>query len=121
MTSRARKFSISDPTLFAQTQDIVKEWIENVTHEKLPTDKPLQEILADGTVLCSVINALKPNTIKRYHVSPKIAALKLENAGAQLVSNLITCFARLHEVIYARLNFFLSVFLIGRRFLFKSM
>lgn len=50
----------------------------------------LYECLKDGIVLCSAMNTLKPNCIKKYHKNPKMAALQIENIGIVLFIGVLT-------------------------------
>jgi len=63
----------------------VTKWIEDQLKEKLP--KSLRESLLDGVVLCKLINALKPNALKRYHKKPRMLMMKMENIAFFLTAS----------------------------------
>ncbi|GMR51492.1 hypothetical protein PMAYCL1PPCAC_21687, partial [Pristionchus mayeri] len=61
MDKQKSKFNDEEATLLL-------EWIKDVTKEEVNTDGDrgqFQETLRDGTLLCRLINAIKPGTIKK--------------------------------------------------------
>jgi len=51
----------------------------------------LRENLLDGVYLCTLVNVLVPNSLRKYHKKPKMLAMKMENIGFFLA----TCKTRL--------------------------
>ncbi|XP_013403492.1 myophilin isoform X3 [Lingula anatina] len=45
------------------------EWIQAVLGDsyKIDMDRPYEEVLRDGVILCNLINALAPGSVKRIH------------------------------------------------------
>ncbi|KAF8383139.1 cpn-4, partial [Pristionchus pacificus] len=61
LDKQANKFNEDEASLLLQ-------WIKDVTKEEVNTDgdrKEFQATLKDGTLLCRLINAIKPGTIKK--------------------------------------------------------
>lgn len=64
----------------AKTKDVVA-WLS--TSLKIKLTKPnFRENLLDGVLLCQIANALKPNSVKRYHNKPRMHMMKMENIGS---------------------------------------
>jgi hypothetical protein len=57
---------------------IVVEWMQELLKDPIP-GHTLQEKLADGVVLCKIANAIKPGAIRKFHRSPKMLMMKMEN------------------------------------------
>ncbi|XP_003737988.1 muscle-specific protein 20 [Galendromus occidentalis] len=53
-----------DPELEGQ----ILSWIEDVVGEKSPHGS-YEEVLRDGIILCKLMNAISPGSIKKYHTS----------------------------------------------------
>ncbi|KAJ8675016.1 hypothetical protein QAD02_010802 [Eretmocerus hayati] len=45
------------------------EWIQTILGQKFPTGMVIEDILKDGTVLCELMNAIKPNAIPKINRS----------------------------------------------------
>lgn len=54
-----------DPEQERQAQ----EWIESVLGAKFPPGEAFEDVLKDGTVLCQVMNKLKPGSIPKINTS----------------------------------------------------
>jgi len=59
-----------------------RSWIEELLHENFG-DRSFQEVLQDGSVLCRVINVIRPNTIPKVAKST-MPFKKMENIAAYL-------------------------------------
>jgi len=59
-----------------------REWIENVA--KLPIDGDLMESVTSGRVLCLLVNAIKPGTIKKIHETPNSPIMQMQNISSFL-------------------------------------
>lgn len=46
-----------------------QEWIESVLGAKFPPKEAFEEVLKDGTVLCQLINKLKPGSVPKINTS----------------------------------------------------
>lgn len=85
----SRSFLSFSGSLFASHIKLTK-WIAAVLKKKLP--KPtLRESLLDGVLFCELANALKPNSVRRFHKRPRMLMMKMENI-VLLVSSL-KCFS----------------------------
>lgn len=62
----------------SQTENQVLDWIEAITGETLDRLEKYEEILHDGTVLCKLMNAIKPKSIKNISTS-KMPFKQMEN------------------------------------------
>ncbi|XP_044728207.1 muscle-specific protein 20 [Chrysoperla carnea] len=62
---RAKLASKRDPEQERQAQ----EWIESVLGAKFPPGEAFEDVLKDGTVLCQVMNKLKPGSIPKINTS----------------------------------------------------
>jgi hypothetical protein len=55
----------------------------------------LQEILSDGTILCSFANAFKPGCIRKFHgqfhSKPTMQMRKIENIGLLYILFILNC------------------------------
>eukprot|EP00121_Abeoforma_whisleri_P006608 Awhi_evm1s6013 len=72
---QAKKDSKYNPELEAQAID----WIAELTGERSPGVKDeFYEFLKDGQVLCALINAIKPGSVKKVNTS-KMAFKQMEN------------------------------------------
>lgn len=80
-----------------QKQQAVKDWLEQVVGETL--DDNLEEAIRDGTVLCRAINGLHSNAIKKFHKSPKMPAMCMENLGTFFIHSLIFNYAPLRFIL----------------------
>lgn len=49
----------------AEQKKEVLDWIESVTKETIPRDQPFEKVLKDGVIMCALINALQPGSVKR--------------------------------------------------------
>lgn len=47
----------------------VQEWIETVLGAKFPPGEQFEDVLKDGTVLCQLINKLKPGSVNKINTS----------------------------------------------------
>uniref|UniRef100_A0A7S4W504 Calponin-homology (CH) domain-containing protein n=1 Tax=Alexandrium monilatum TaxID=311494 RepID=A0A7S4W504_9DINO len=56
----------------------VTEWIEAISGEKKGDEETIQEWLKNGRILCVLVNAIRPGTIKKVH-SSKLAFKQMEN------------------------------------------
>ena len=52
-----------------EDEDEARAWIEAVTHLEKPADESFEAWLRSGVVLCTLLNALKPNSIKKISTS----------------------------------------------------
>ncbi len=59
--------------------DDARLWIEKVLGTKFNPGEDLQKSLQDGTVLCKVIQVLKPGLIKRFNESSTLKYKAIEN------------------------------------------
>ncbi|CAM9693233.1 unnamed protein product [Chrysoparadoxa australica] len=67
-----------------EAEDMAREWIEAVTGASLESVSPDFGVsLKDGTVLCALVNTIKPGTIKRVNNS-KMPFKQMENISAFL-------------------------------------
>ena len=48
-----------------EDEDEAKAWIEAVTELQKPDDESFEQWLRSGVVLCTLLNALKPGSIKK--------------------------------------------------------
>ncbi|CAG9091838.1 Muscle-specific protein 20 [Plutella xylostella] len=62
---RAKLASKRNPELEKQAQ----EWIEGVLGARFPPGEAFEDVLKDGTVLCQVMNKLKPGSINKINTS----------------------------------------------------
>jgi len=46
-----------------------QSWIETVLGKKFPSGMPIEDILRDGTVLCELMNKIKPGAIPKINTS----------------------------------------------------
>ncbi|KAG0442113.1 Muscle-specific protein 20 [Dictyocoela muelleri] len=69
--------------MFEKEESEIKQWIETILDTQLPSE-PLQKILKDGSVLCELMNKIKPNSCT-YKKSPGLF-IQREN-----INNFITC------------------------------
>lgn len=46
-----------------------KEWIESVLGAKFPAGEEYEDVIRDGTVLCQLINKLKPGSVPKINTS----------------------------------------------------
>lgn len=46
-----------------------QEWIEGVLGAKFPPGEVFEDVLKDGTVLCQLINKLKPGSVPKINTS----------------------------------------------------
>jgi hypothetical protein len=61
-----------------QMEDEVVEWVEATLGIKL--ERPVQQALRSGQILCTLLNALKPGQVKKIHAK-KLAPMQRENIG----------------------------------------
>ena len=61
---RAKLIAKRDPAREAEA----KEWMESVLEKKLPT-APFEDTLKDGTILCELMNKIKPGCITKINTS----------------------------------------------------
>jgi len=54
-----------------------REWIENVA--KTPVDSDLMESVRSGRVLCKLVNAIKPGTVKKIHEANTTPIMQMQN------------------------------------------
>ena len=47
----------------------VQKWIEAVVNEPFPHDKPYEDALKDGVILCKLMNVLSPGSIPKINTS----------------------------------------------------
>lgn len=59
-----------------------REWIENVT--QLSIDGDLMDSVTSGRVLCKLVNAIKPGTIKKIHETPNTPIMQMQNISSFL-------------------------------------
>jgi hypothetical protein len=59
--------------------DSLTEWINHLLGIKLK--KKLIDLIADGVLLCKIVNKIRPGTIRSFHQSPSNIARKMENIG----------------------------------------
>jgi len=59
--------------------DILTDWINNLLGVKL--QKNLVDCIADGVLLCKIVNKIRPGTIRSFHQSPTNIARRMENIG----------------------------------------
>ena len=52
-----------------EDEDEARAWIEAVTELQKPDDESFEAWLRSGVVLCTLLNALKPNSIKKISTS----------------------------------------------------
>eukprot|EP00095_Tigriopus_kingsejongensis_P001281 maker-scaffold359_size197282-snap-gene-0.22 protein:Tk01281 transcript:maker-scaffold359_size197282-snap-gene-0.22-mRNA-1 annotation:"muscle-specific protein 20" len=45
----------------------IQKWIEAVIEEKFPPNKPFEDVLKDGIVLCRVMNKLMPGSVAKIN------------------------------------------------------
>nr|ARQ80496.1 myophilin [Echinococcus multilocularis] len=60
------------------------EWIEALTGLKLDRSKLYEDILKDGTVLCKLMNSIKPGCIKKINENATMPFKIMENISAFL-------------------------------------
>lgn len=53
----------------ADQENDAQEWIESILGEKFPAGVIYEDHLRDGTVLCKVMNKLKPGSISKINTS----------------------------------------------------
>lgn len=61
-----------------QKNETVRTWLASLIDFPLASED-LYECIKDGIVLCTAMNSIKPNCIKKFHKNPKMAALQIEN------------------------------------------
>jgi hypothetical protein len=66
---------MDDAIVFQQAQ----EWVEAITQRKFTG--AFAESLKDGVLLCVLVNTIKPNTIPKFNLDPKMAIKKQENVS----------------------------------------
>lgn len=88
MTESRREEELAD--INSKSKEIVA-WLTGPLKIKLSKPDNLRESLLDGVVLCQLANALKPNSVKRYHQKPRMLMMKMENIGASLDLALLPC------------------------------
>lgn len=59
-------------------EEAAREWIESVLQTKLSSPNSLHQSLRDGTVLCELLNKIKPGTIAKINKG-KISFVHMEN------------------------------------------
>ncbi|VDD83661.1 unnamed protein product [Mesocestoides corti] len=60
------------------------DWIEAITGLKLDRSKPYEDILKDGTVLCKLMNGIKPGSVKKINENATMPFKIMENISAFL-------------------------------------
>eukprot|EP01125_Pyxidicula_operculata_P010718 TRINITY_DN352_c1_g1_i1.p1 TRINITY_DN352_c1_g1~~TRINITY_DN352_c1_g1_i1.p1 ORF type:complete len:878 (-),score=240.74 TRINITY_DN352_c1_g1_i1:124-2757(-) len=69
----------------SQKQDKLVDWIQKSTGFKFSPDKTLFEYLQDGSLLCKIMNSVKPGSIAKFNEGPNIHYIKqMENIHAYL-------------------------------------
>ena len=64
----------------ASTAEVeAREWIQLLLQEQWGEGISFAEALKDGTRLCKLVNALRPGTIAKYTLEPKMKIKSLEN------------------------------------------
>ncbi|PAA74639.1 hypothetical protein BOX15_Mlig031098g2 [Macrostomum lignano] len=68
----------------SKQEEEVLDWIEAVIKQSLPRDQPYEDILADGIVLCDLMSAIKPGSIKKINRTTRMPFKLMENIGSFL-------------------------------------
>lgn len=56
-------------------------WIEALLNQPLNKDQAYEDLLADGIVLCDLMNAIKPGSIKKVNRTSRLPFKLMENIG----------------------------------------
>lgn len=52
-----------------EVEEKLKDWISAVIGEELPKDRPIEDLIYDGTTLCKLMNKLDPSANIKYYIS----------------------------------------------------
>ena len=92
-----------------EDEDEARAWIEAVTQLQKPDDESFEAWLRSGVVLCTLLNALKPNSIKKisdltFGLLRGFSAMLMEAVGAAVLSTIEELDLRSYRVFYGGLE-----------------